>query len=91
MNSYLRRNLALFLRGLAIDLQENIIVCLMKDKLMQIKYRGGEITRYIELPDIKDTLKKGIPYYTIKFISKGKFYILSLMTALITFTLFSCI
>lgn len=50
-----KKKLSTFSRGLAIDLQENIIVCLMKDKLMQIKYRGGEITRYIELPDIKES------------------------------------
>lgn len=41
-------------RGLAFDLQENIFVCLKSNKLIQIKYGGGE-SRYIELPDIKES------------------------------------
>ncbi|XP_052680659.1 uncharacterized protein LOC128161417 [Crassostrea angulata] len=41
-------------RGLAFDLQENIFVCLKSNKLIQIKYGGGE-SRYIELPNIKES------------------------------------
>lgn len=41
-------------RGLAFDLQEHIFVCVMNNKLMQIKYGGGE-SRYIELPGIKES------------------------------------
>ncbi|XP_052680661.1 uncharacterized protein LOC128161419 [Crassostrea angulata] len=43
-----------FARGLAFDLQENIFVCLMNNNLIQIKNGGGE-SRYIELPDIKES------------------------------------
>lgn len=40
------------LRGLAFDLQDNIFVCIAKNKLSQIRRGGGE-SRDIELPGIK--------------------------------------
>ena len=36
-------------RGLAFDSQDNVLVCMMSNKLRQIKYGGGEI-RDIDLP-----------------------------------------
>ena len=38
-------------RGLAFDLQDNVLVCLRSDKLRQIKHGGGE-SRDIDLPGI---------------------------------------
>lgn len=50
-----KRDLSTFSpRGLAFDLQENIFVCMMNNKLLQIKYEGGE-SRYIKLPGIKES------------------------------------
>ena len=39
-------------RGLAFDLQDNVLVCKMTNKLLQIKHGGGEI-RIIDLPGIQ--------------------------------------
>ena len=40
-------------RGLAFDLQDNVFVCTMSNKLRQIKHGGGE-SRDIDLPGIKE-------------------------------------
>ena len=41
-------------RGLAFDLQDNILVCMMSNKLRQIKHGGGE-SRDIDLPGIRES------------------------------------
>ncbi|XP_078309669.1 uncharacterized protein LOC144618045 [Crassostrea virginica] len=41
-------------RGLAFDLQDNVLVCIRSDKLRQIKHGGGE-SRDIDLPGILDS------------------------------------
>lgn len=43
-----------FPRGLAFDLQDNIFICVMKNKLRQIRCGGGE-SRDIDLPGIKQS------------------------------------
>nr|XP_022297755.1 E3 ubiquitin-protein ligase TRIM56-like [Crassostrea virginica] len=43
-----------YARGLAFDLQENIFVCMMSNKLRQIKHGGGE-SRDIDLPGIQQS------------------------------------
>ena len=49
----LHRSLSTVLaRGLAFDLQDNVLVCKMTNKLLQIKHGGGEI-RIIDLPGIQ--------------------------------------
>ena len=40
-------------RGLAFDLQDNVLVCMMSNKLRQIKHGGGE-SRDIDLPGIQE-------------------------------------
>ena len=48
-NCFLR---SLCARGLAFDLQDNVLVCMYSNKLVQIKYGGGE-SRDIDLPGIQ--------------------------------------
>ena len=40
-------------RGLAFDLQDNVLVCMYSNKLRQIKHGGGE-SRDIDLPGIQE-------------------------------------